>query len=757
MDVQTMTFKTLVQTYTIKIPRIQRDYAQGRKNAQKIREKFVRDLFEVLKSNKTLHLQIVYGSVKNGEFIPLDGQQRLTTLYLLHWYITMRNNTIESYLANFTYETRSSSKEFCKALSKHTITIENNNAVSATIKDQAWFLPFWEQDPTIQSMLTMLDSIHTEAIKSSLDTLILERFYNNLDKLIFSFIKLEDFGLDDELYIKMNARGAPLNDFENFKAEFEDFVGKKFKDVKDKDNNPMAEVIAQKLDNEWLESVFSYAKEKEKDDMECIELAQSYMLNIIKYLCEMLYYKVNSGETNTFKWDIVHFNFFDEKLESSKEKSKDSTQTQNIYSMDKIFETQEALEILIYVFDNFNKIKDKAANIFTNFTTTIGDSVDNNQVCIFDTEDKKETGLFNVMVQNDDLSKKDSIYLFALIYLMKKQDSNLINKLREVRNYCNYMGQKYLSDGVLSYNSAIHNKMGEHIKECIEICNKDIVAKDELIKQFEDHQYFKGDLELLFGKRKASGKKPLDKDDKAMLENAKIILNKEQTHSIIANLIYHGFSGNFLLGEAYEKSKFLVGGKEAWHIMLTRNWKNKISGELATAFRAMFKEKLIRDDELIKRCKTKRINPKKWQYYFIKYNKSFFKNNHNSFIWNESLEIYRLTYIKRTPPLINPFLWTLKEKIKEKLKLKAEYKEVASIKAKDHCVKIPNKCKIQCKEASFVLTPLSDEYKKELEQSQKQQPLLQFDKGNFTISLHNADIIEALITILQAIFTKENL
>ena len=28
--------------------------------------------------------------------------------------------------------------------------------------------------------------------------------------------------------------------------------------------------------------------------------------------------------------------------------------------------------------------------------------------------------------------------------------------------------------------------MGEHIKECIAICNKDIVAKDEIIKQFED-------------------------------------------------------------------------------------------------------------------------------------------------------------------------------------------------------------------------------------------------------------------------------
>ena len=142
----------------------------------------MKDLFESLKNDKTLHLQFVYGSVKNGnDFIPLDGQQRLTTLYLLHWYIATRNNTTESYLANFTYETRSSSREFCKALSENTQKFyqamqealaqiqekrnkSNETILSTTIKDQAWFLPFWEQDPTIQSMLTMLDSIHTQAV-----------------------------------------------------------------------------------------------------------------------------------------------------------------------------------------------------------------------------------------------------------------------------------------------------------------------------------------------------------------------------------------------------------------------------------------------------------------------------------------------------------------------------------------------------------------------------------------------------------------
>ncbi|WP_270972352.1 DUF262 domain-containing protein [Campylobacter upsaliensis] len=770
-------FKELAQEYTIKIPRIQRDYAQGRKNAQKIREKFVKDLFESLKNDKTLHLQFVYGSVKNNnEFIPLDGQQRLTTLYLLHWYIAMRNNTIESYLANFTYETRSSSREFCKALSENTQKFDqamqealaqiqekkksksNETILSTTIKDQAWFLPFWEQDPTIQSMLTMLDSIHTQAVYS-LDTLTLER----LDRLTFSLIELRDFGLDDELYInelyiKMNARGAPLSEWENFKAAFEGFLGEKFGgELKDKQ-----EEISQKLDNKWLKTLFNYVKyQGEEKQMECIELAQSYMLNIIKYLCEMLYYKANENEKSSFDWDRVHFGHFDEKLESSSPTKKGSYATQNAHSMDKIF-NKEALEILIYVFDNFGEIKDEAEKIFINFTTTIGESV-GDKVCIFDKKDTKNSNeitsgkeLFAAMVQDTrlsnkeqtrKLSRKDALYLFALIYLMKKQDENKTNKLREVRNYCEK--QRDLSSGALFYKSTIQDDMGKHIAECVKICDdNNIVIKNKLVKEFEDHHYFKGDLKLLLGENKANGKEPLDENDKAMLENAKTILNTTPTHRIISHLIYYEFNGDFGRGTTYGRTRFLFGSTEAWHIMLTQNDGNENSG-LAEAFKAMFKNGLISDDKL-----REKFVSNEWQYYFIKYSKSFFKENHNLFIWSNveasQLEIYRLTDIKRTPPLINPFLWTIKEKINEILKLQVKYgaedEAVASTEAKEHFIVITGKCEIRCENNSFVLTPLSDEYKKALEKSS-----LKPSNKNFTISLtDHKDIIETLIDLFKS-------
>lgn len=763
MNTQSMTFKDLAEEYkyTIKIPRIQRDYAQGRENAQKIREKFVKDLFESLKNDKTLHLQFVYGSVKNApdknngekdEFIPLDGQQRLTTLYLLHWYIAMRNNTTESYLANFTYETRSSSREFCKALSENTQKFDqamqealaqiqekkksksNETILSTTIKDQAWFLPFWEQDPTIQSMLTMLDSIHTEASKYSLDTLTLER----LDRLTFSLIELRNFGLDDELYIKMNARGTPLNEWENFKAAFEGFLSEKFGEY--------CKEISQKLDDKWLETLFNYVKyQGEEKQMERIETAQSYMLNIIKYLCEMLYYKANENEKSSFDWDRVHFGHFDEKLESSSPTKKGSATTQNAHSMYKIFD-KEALEILIYVFDNFGEIKDEAEKIFTQFTTTIGESV-GDKVCIFDKKDTKNSNeitsgkeLFAAMVQDEYLSKKDALYLFALISLMKKQDENKTNKLREVRNYCEK--QRDLSSGALFYKSTIQDDMGKHIAECVKICKKDIAIKDEIIRQFEDHQYFKGDLQLLLDENKAKGKEPLDEVDTTMLENAQSILNTTPTHRIISHLIYYEFNGDFGRGTTYGRTRFLFGSTEAWHIMLTQNDGNENSG-LAEAFKAMFKNGLISDDKL-----REKFVSNEWQYYFIKYSKSFFKENHNLFIWSNEeasqLEIYRLTDIKRTPPLINPFLWTIKEKINEILKLQVKYgaedEAVASTEAKEHFIVITGKCEIRCENASFVLTPLDDKRKKE----------------RVATLNDSTDIIETLLTTLQAIFIKEN-
>ncbi|MBK8448724.1 MAG: DUF262 domain-containing protein [Saprospiraceae bacterium] len=110
----------------IQIPMIQRDYAQGRADEVEIRSRFLKSIFNALVKNENLELDFVYGSIKELDkkihFIPLDGQQRLTTLFLLHWYIGKRElkanelDLLLTTLKGFTYATRSSARDFCEKL-----------------------------------------------------------------------------------------------------------------------------------------------------------------------------------------------------------------------------------------------------------------------------------------------------------------------------------------------------------------------------------------------------------------------------------------------------------------------------------------------------------------------------------------------------------------------------------------------------------------------------------------------------------------
>ena len=231
----------------ISIPIIQRDYAQGRLNdkATDIRNKFLDEIFNRLDNNENLFLDFVYGSVEDDKFIPIDGQQRLTTLFLLHLYFAKKENKECEYLKGFTYETRSSSREFCEKLVVEDLDFTKDK-ISPDIKDSSWFMPFWENDPTVKSMLVMLDAIHDKFKNSN--------FYDRLENIKFSFLELKEFGLTDDLYIKMNARGKPLSEFENFKAEFEKELPQK----------------KEKLDNDWLD-LFWNLNDDGKEKIELVD------------------------------------------------------------------------------------------------------------------------------------------------------------------------------------------------------------------------------------------------------------------------------------------------------------------------------------------------------------------------------------------------------------------------------------------------------------------------------------------------------
>jgi len=220
----------------VEIPMIQRDYAQGRIGEKEIRSRFLNAIFNALIDNnqESLEMDFIYGSFweatekDSNRFIPLDGQQRLTTLFLLYWYVGLfeldeeKWNSVRSSLKKFTYETRTSSRRFCENIVSNVTKDEifesnkdkESKKLSERIKNLSWFYYSYEKDPTIKAMLNMLDDIdeHYKHLSTTL--------WDKLHKLQFYILPLNGFGLSEELYIKMNARGKQLTDFENFKADF---------------------------------------------------------------------------------------------------------------------------------------------------------------------------------------------------------------------------------------------------------------------------------------------------------------------------------------------------------------------------------------------------------------------------------------------------------------------------------------------------------------------------------------------------------
>ncbi|SHG24835.1 DUF262 domain-containing protein [Chryseobacterium vrystaatense] len=248
----------------LKIPLIQRDYAQGREANTDLREGFITRLLQHLESGEELKLDFIYGSVdrKNGTvFLPLDGQQRLTTLFLLHWYIVKTecasDSEYEEMFTKFSYETRDTSRRFFEKLSG--FSLKRNPAED--IKNAYWFSDQYRLDPTIDAVLNTLETIHTFynrlAVKGSL--------YLNLDKIVFYVLPMDQFKLTDDLYIKLNARGKLLSSFENLKADLIGWIkscGHFDGEVQNEHGIvlPHFDCIAEKFDNRWSRFFWKKAK-----------------------------------------------------------------------------------------------------------------------------------------------------------------------------------------------------------------------------------------------------------------------------------------------------------------------------------------------------------------------------------------------------------------------------------------------------------------------------------------------------------------
>lgn len=310
----------------IKIPIIQRDYAQGRKNSSvtRIRRDFLNALYNAIVTKTSITLDFVYGDVKmDGVLVPLDGQQRLTTLFLLHWYAAKKEDVTNKecqFLKNFSYETRPSARDFCNDLIDFKPKF-NEDSLSKEIINQVWFPFDWKKDPTISSMLVMLDAID-DKFKN------VNNIWNALknDAITFYFLPIKDMGLTDDLYIKMNSRGKPLTTFEHFKAE----LSKRVSSI----NEGVAKELLQKIDNSWTDLLWEYRNSGTGADDD--NVIDDEFLRYFKFICDVICYRQGRstiGRSND-EFDLLDIYF----LPDSNDISKNKEVLKNIETMEKFFD-----------------------------------------------------------------------------------------------------------------------------------------------------------------------------------------------------------------------------------------------------------------------------------------------------------------------------------------------------------------------------------------------------------------------------------
>jgi len=249
----------------IVIPKIQRDFALGRTNkeTEAIRNGLVGSMFGALKpGGGPLSLGLVFGAEteENDEAVITlyDGQQRLTALFLLHWYLAWRagkdDGETKRGLARFSYETRLSSRDFCQELVGEALDGEGHEAgeklsFGSFLRRRHSFPAVWWTDPTVEGMTTMLDSLHEMSepgIESAWD-----RLCGDGSPITFDWLRMDDSPVNEDLYVKLNGRGKPLTRFEKLKAWLESpeaGIPEVFKGWK------------HKLDNEWTGVFWEYAK-----------------------------------------------------------------------------------------------------------------------------------------------------------------------------------------------------------------------------------------------------------------------------------------------------------------------------------------------------------------------------------------------------------------------------------------------------------------------------------------------------------------
>lgn len=553
--IQKYTFHQLLTNHIIEVPIIQRDYAQGRTsdNVKYIRERFVKSLVDHIVRKENLHLGFVYGKIEGKErqreaklhhdsvktllhsvtqyanqfhidvetkinvneikdtcsliFIPLDGQQRLTTLFLLYWYISMRKLETPVELLNFKYNNRKLALAFFEELiNKENITTIYNELegdLNEQITKYTWYLDKWKYDATVNGSLVMLQEIHKEfSMYQDFDFSTL-----NLDELPFKFdfLDLDDLRQSDELYIKMNERGKQLTDFEHFKAWLQDCISQKNVSTEDQ---MFLDSFWKKMDTDWLDFFWENidADFRSLDDFYfnyLKTLAINFHLSTTKDLVlpdhlKDLLQKIRNSEA--YIKQAVKYIPLSQFIIQIKDKD-DEIEIFELFSIDCLKYIDSTLSTLIVVDEG---LKGKVNSIVKEPFISKGKHI------------------LSLYLNNNTFTPNywDQVYYYFLLELLKSDRVNLDFWIRSMRNiiYNTYIqSPENLYDALKSIRILMDSSivdLEEAMKTdqfSLSFFDKNQVAEErykckldtevwdfELIDKLEDHKYFMGQVQFVF-------------------------------------------------------------------------------------------------------------------------------------------------------------------------------------------------------------------------------------------------------------------
>ena len=487
-------FKSFLEQYHVVIPMVQRDYAQGRTtdDVTRVRNRFLDAIKSYLvkseDDNDVMKMDFIYGEkelvwstttankLEKIIVTPLDGQQRLTTLYLLHWYAAKKGVVEASnyeFLNNFTYDIRPSSRDFCSHLLQY--VPDWSLSFHDQLVDQNWFMGEWLNDPTVIGMLVMLDSIND---KFGNIANLWEILTGEKARIVFYFLPLSENGLSDELYIKMNSRGKKLTAFEHFKAEYEDLY--------DKDSDE-ARTVNHKFDVEWADTFFPY---RNQDD-----IVDNEFMKYFFYVSHILCYEQGIKKSND-EFELIKLVYSD---------SPNAVANRNYL--------EDAFDCWYRVMKDYGSIDNFFAKYLSGFTYEKGKVTTFKSVYeYFDTQN-----FFHACVKlyqvNNNFSYSDFLFLYGIItYLINKdaiKEDEFIDRLRTLRNliWNSNSGEirgdaDYMKDllcevkdlmlaGVINKELS-HKFNGIQIDEEIEKKEKKQEIDIENLHKFEDHPLIYG-------------------------------------------------------------------------------------------------------------------------------------------------------------------------------------------------------------------------------------------------------------------------